>query len=150
MKRMSYKSYRKLILDTTDPVTGTNMAFRFENMHKDKLGRICAIENMDGLRMFITYRKSRQTTGVIELDNLDEFGHAQAWAASHSWPSVDIVDRCIMINGGYATLTVLVPLQGNRQKLANFLKAMPPIPKDVHYTGRPVEELMRPRSLIDF
>lgn len=140
MKLLSYDSYKKLIMDTTHPRNGKKVAFMVPECHVSKLSFLRALESMKGLRLFIVYRKSQSGNAVIELDNLNEFGKAQIYAAYHSWPFIEFQDHALMINGGHADLNILVDYRPNRTKIAEFLKTMRPS-ADKTYSGRPLKEL---------
>lgn len=141
MKFLSYESYTKLIMDTTDPRNGQKVAFLIQECHESRLPHLRPLERMKGLRLFIVYRKSESSNSVIELESLDEFAKAQRYAAYHSWPFVTMQDVGLMINFGHADLDILVDYRPNKVTLAEFLKTMRLNP-DENYSGRPIEELI--------
>jgi len=141
MKHLSYKAYVKLVMDSTDPKKGTKIAFLIQDCHVNKLHHLRPLDSMKGLRLFIVYRKSKSSNGVIELENLDEFGKAQTYAAYHSWPFPEIAENVLAINLGHADLNVLVDYFPNRPKIAEFLQSIKPEPMD-GYSGRPLVELV--------
>lgn len=143
MRQISYRSYEKLIMNSTDPIKGWKIAMLLRDCHVSKIELIRALEDMEGLRLFIVYRKSESGNGVIELYDFDEFAKAQSFAAYHSWPFVRFRDIGLMINMGHADLNVLVDYEPNKVKLAAFLKQFP-IEKDhlKDYTGIAIEEVI--------
>ena len=86
MKLIEFKSFKKMLMKSTDPKHGWKVALCLQDCHVSKIEHARALEDMAGLQLFIIYRKTEHTDGVIELDNLDEFSKAQAYAAYHSWP----------------------------------------------------------------
>ena len=81
MKHLSYQAFKQLVMDSTDPKKGTKVALQIRDCHERKLPHLRPLESLKGLRMFIMYRKSRHSNGVIELDSLDEFSRAQDFAS---------------------------------------------------------------------
>jgi hypothetical protein len=141
MKFLSFRSYKKLIMDTTHPRKGKKVAFRINDCHESKIPRLRVLESMKGLRMFIVYRSSESGNDVIELESIDEFGKAQSYAAYHSWPFTKLHDACLMINLGHADLSFLVDYRPNQAKIAEFLRTMRPDSNE-SYSGRPLRELV--------
>jgi hypothetical protein len=123
MKHLSYQAFKQLVMDSTDPKKGTKVALQIRDCHERKLPHLRPLESLKGLRMFIMYRKSRHSNGVIELDSLDEFSRAQDFAAYHSWP-FSAVQNSILINLGHADLTVLVDYRGNKAQFIEFIRTM--------------------------
>ena len=128
-------------MDTTDPRNGRKVSFRIQDCHESRLPRLRLLESMKGLQLFIVYRKSESSNGVIELEGLDEFGKAQTYAAYHSWPFVTMKNFGLRINLGHADLNILVDYLPNKVQLAEFLKTVNLNP-DGNYSGRPIEELI--------
>jgi penicillin-binding protein-related factor A (putative recombinase) len=140
MKFLSYRSYKKLVMDTTHPRKGNKVAFLINDCHADKIPLLRPLESMKGLRLFIIYRSSQDDNTTIELESLDEFEKAQSFAAYHSWPFTKFPDICLMINFGHADLYILVDYRQNRAKIAEFLRYVRPSP-GANYSGRPLAEL---------
>lgn len=140
MKHLSYPAFKRLVMDSTDPRKGTKVALQIRDCHERKLPHLRPLESMKGLRMFIVYRKSKHTNGVIELDSPDEFGRAQSFAAYYSWPFTAVQNHSVLINLGHADLTVLVDYRGNKAKLTEFIRTMRLTPRE-GYSGRFLREL---------
>ncbi len=130
-------------MNSTDPKNGWKIAMLFQDFHASKIDLIRALDDMEGLRLFIVYRNSENGNGVIELNDLDEFAKAQSYAAYHSWPLTRFRDFGLMVNLGHADLNVLVDYEPNKAKLAAFLKQFP-IKKDhlTDYTGIAMDEVI--------
>jgi hypothetical protein len=118
-------------MDSTDPETGTKLAFLINDFHKDKIEKLRPIEAMAGFEAYIVYRKGPKSNGVVELESLNEFPYAQSWVAHNAWPLPKLGDRVLVINGGHADLNILVDYEANKATLAAFLKTVNTHPSEV-------------------
>lgn len=138
MKIVNFAAWKKSFMQETDPKTGSKLSVQIDDCHKNKLGLIRFMDEIEGIQYLIVFRSEKKKDSVILFDKLDDFEDAQNYSIYHSWPQKEFLENILVVNGGHATLRATFPY--SKENIQKFRDAGMPLDssRNANYDGRPI------------